>query len=349
MPAFPGGEKLAAYYSQGSQVNDQQAFSRDFAAGLSLLVENKVTTRESIERALYEIEKGDDPRIDPDGVFELVQRTAEGRGAETTPEMANHKHYSELREYTKSHPVKTISTEHARFRDIASPGKTNVPVKVVNAQTGRPEFQKGKINANSVPLSGRTGAIATQYPKESAASKEMFWKMNLQQHTSVVVDLTQPGEKGLSPYYPTQLGQTNTYGSMQVTLTSQEGGLNNYQVKDTQTGESGQISRHHYQQWVDKTAIPVEKLSELAVFVAGGDHTCIHCKAGVGRTMTVFAAAELLIKMRTGQVSSQNIDAVVDQTIIQMREARGPHAVQTESQRDSLVKLIDYWMNNGTP
>ena len=346
---FPGGEKLALYYAQGKSVGDQQAFVKDFTAGLDLLVEYQVTTRESLEKAISDIDKMGDPLIDPEGIYELAERAANGNGTVPTGKMINHKHYSDLRQYTRQHPVKTVSTDNARFRDIKSPAKTNVPLLVTDPQTGRTEFKKEKIHANFVPLSGRKGAIATQYPKDSTQSKADFWKMHLQHNTEVVVDLTQPGEKGIQPYYPTQVGQTLSLGDVSVTLLSQDNGLNTYQVTDKATGQSGEVSRYHYTDWVDKTAISEQQLSQLAVFVAGGDHTCIHCKAGVGRTMTTFGAAELLIKMRTGQITSDNADEVINNSIIKMRDARGPHSVQTESQRESLRNLVDYWLKNGTP
>ena len=75
----------------------------------------------------------------------------------------------------------------------------------------------------------------------------------------------------------------------------------------------------------------------------------LHCKAGIGRTMTSFAAAELLIKMRKGEIRPDNVDKVIDDTIIKMREARGPNSVQTKSQRGSLRKLVVHWFAKGTP
>ena len=346
---FPGGEKLAEYYGQGKNISDKEAFVRDFSAGLNLLVENNVATSDSLERAIREIERDGDPRIDPDGIFDLAERAANGEGAVATPEMVNHKHYSELRDYTRQHPVKTIASKNARYGDVKSPAATNVPLAEVNPQTGRLETARGKIHANFVPLSGRKGAIATQYPKDTAGSKADFWKMHLQQGTEVVVDLTQPGETGIKPYYPTRVGETLSLGDVSVTLVDRQGGLNNYRVVDHSTRQTGEVSRYHYQDWVDKTAISEQQLSQLASFVAGGNHTCIHCKAGIGRTMTTFVAAELLIKMRKGEILPENMDRVIDDTIKTMRKARGPNSVQTESQRGSVRNLLEYWFANGTP
>ena len=347
--SIPGAEKLADYYGQGAAGVDHQTFIRDFTAGLNLLVENRITTRATIEKAISDIERNGDPLIDPEGVYALAQRTAKGSGSITTPEMVNHKYYVELQEYTRSHPVQMIPTDNARFRDIKSPASTNVPLLAVNPETGKLQPQKGKIHANYIPLSGRSGAIATQYPKGTAQAKADFWKMTLQQKTNMVVDLTQQGEKGIAPYYPTTVGLTQTFGDVQVTLVEQNGNQATYHVVDASTGQSGEVSRYHYQDWVDKTAISEEQLSDLAAFVAGQDDICIHCKAGVGRTVTTFAAADLYIKMKAGKITPDNVHQVVNDTIKPMRAARGPNAVQTESQRASLVQLVQYWMENGIP
>ena len=311
------------------------------SSGLTCQEEIKTFARESL--ANHAFFKSEAPQILSN--LESLLTTL----SDASPEEINHQHFEELRKHTALNPVETIPTDNARFRDIQSPAHSNVPLRTVNPETGDIEAQQGKIHANYIPLSGRTGAIATQYPKNTEQAKGDFWQMTLQQKTKVVLDLTQVGERSIVAYYPEKLGETQTFGDIQVTLTRQQGPIAMYEVVDNSTGEKGTVSRCHYQDWVDKTAIEVSQLSNLAAFVAGGNDVCIHCKAGVGRTVTTFAAAELLIKMRAGEITDENIDQIVDGTIKSMRNARGPYAVQTESQRASLVNLVQHWLQNGHP
>ena len=269
-----------------------------------------------------------------------------------TSDNNNQLRFENLKKLTEklTQSIKTMTVKEPRFSNVPSPAKTNVPLRVTDPETGHTRASTGEIHANFVPVSGKKTAIATQYPMNTDTAKASFWRMAAQQSTDLIVDLTQPAD-GLKGYYPTEVGQTVSYNGVNVTLNSAENNYFNYAIEDTATGENAQVKRFNADYWKDKTALSTEDLSSLAVFVGNDqfENVTVHCKAGIGRTSTIFIATALLNMMRNGEIEKEDIDDTVDRLIMDMRAARGPNALQTPPQREVLVKLMKQWFEKGTP
>ena len=125
--------------------------------------------------------------------------------------------------------------------------------------------------------------------------------------------------------------------------------MKTYEVTNLKTNEVTETKRFHYQLWEDHCAIPTEELSNLALEIESAESPTGHCKAGIGRTMTAFTATDLLAKARLGLIKEDNVDSIIDETALKMREARGPNAIQTAEQRYALVQLVRHWLKEGIP
>ena len=256
------------------------------------------------------------------------------------------KRYSDLQKRAKKAlELKVhVAPKGARFRNIKMVDDTSV--KLYIPFQGEVPHQ---IHANYMPVPGKS-AIATQYPPENSADRGRFWTMIHQHKTDLVIDLTQQEDR-LGAYYPTQVGQTITYDNMKVTLTQAEGNLFTYEITDTNTNTTHTLNRFNYDDWKDKTALDVEKLSQLAIYAAheGFQNICVHCKAGVGRTSTVYAAVALLNKIRNGEITQKDLESAVEEIAFEMKMARGYAAVQTADQLQSLKDLGQKWLSGQIP
>ena len=360
---------VADYYSQGLTIADPAAFAAEFIreAGLSAPGGGRpLLAGAGIAKVAGEINKDGDPIMHDLALIKLaksiVERQKNGdndNSAHFASVNDNDVHFAKLQEITKHNPVETADgVVGKRFANIGSPLATNIQVsKTVTDKKGNQtsiRFENTPANRVDLGIRGHH-AIASQYPANTAQARENFWLSQLDNQTNVIFDLTKPeenntGKTPLDPYYPTVVSAPVRYGNVSVTLVHGSDGLSTYEVKNHQNHKAPEtIHRYHYKNWPDKTAIEPQELSRLADVVLGQTNTCVHCRAGVGRTMTTYAAADLLNQMRNGKIASNQIDKAVDDTILKMREARGPQAVQTATQRASLVQMVQLWFKEGTP
>ncbi len=378
-PVMPDTKKLADFYAQKVPVSDLKGFQKQFANGLQDMVEAGDLSVDDVKKMNDNLGMYEDPKIYRKQQLEdlAIALTIPPRTASRTPpsppgplkrpipktapatlkravprNMAselsssgivqnNKQRFDQLRSLTKQRLETTqyVKLSDQRFKGIKSPQQTNVPVASPRAQSSVP--QQGMIHANYVPLAKKT-AIATQYPAENTQSRGTFWRMAVQQGTQMVVDLTQTTER-LAPYYPDQQGVPIEYDGMQVTLLNSKDNTHTYKVSDTSTGESHTIQRYHYKNWEDHKSAAVDDLKAMATMLNRDDleSVAVHCRAGVGRTCTVFSAAVLQNKVSSGELTAANKDQVIDEVILDMRIARGEMAVQTAAQRMLLSDLVD--------
>jgi protein tyrosine phosphatase len=221
-----------------------------------------------------------------------------------------------------------------RFTDICCPQDTAISVG-------------GKfIHANKVGQ-GLTERrfIATQAPLE--ADREIFWKAIFEDQATII-DLTTPKDPGIVPYYPTEPFGSMIFGSMKVTLIGVgSGDQKPYSVVNTSDGTARLIVRHHFSRWPDFGAISLKELNRLVEEILtekppkGRDTIWVHCRAGVGRTGTLITALILKEKFDRGELTSKNASAVLSETILKLREQRGPSFVQQPVQ----LKLLNEFAN----
>ena len=222
---------------------------------------------------------------------------------------------------------------------------------------------KRYLHANRIELDVSRNFIAAQYPLSSKSTepnrvenRDDFWGAAVASNVTLVVDLTQIGEKK-HDYAYTPSGKKilvlPTYNVQASTVTPRQGA--NKHISDSiiqLTPKQGQrpkkVRRMHFTQWKDATAIKPEELIDLASHVnqhsKPGDRVLIHCSHGVGRTGTLisFLAAsekiEAAIEKNT-PLSVTDFLGIVRNVLIKGREARGEQYVATV-QFPLLVKAL---------
>ena len=371
-PALPDTTALADFFAKDLPVGDEAKFRQQFANGLDKMVRESSLPIEDLQRMNDNLNNYQAPRSIP---FEPIlkdlaesltlptkvapvkaspAKTVLRKAAEAPPKtgtatrseitMNNSMRFDELIRVTEQRLSGTtyipLDRQQQRFKDINSPMHTNVPI--ADAPTSAPKGEK--IHANYMPLAEKKSAIATQYPTPN--SMGTFWRMAVQQGTQLLVDLTQAEEK-LAHYYPDEPNTPVDYGGMQVTLVKSTGETNTYKVVDTETNKTHTVQRYHFKNWKDHGAALVSELENLTALLNKPEleNVTVHCRAGVGRTATLFAAAVLQKKVSSGELTADNKDQRIDEVILQMREARGSKAVQTEEQRLLLSDLVDRMLN----
>ena len=237
----------------------------------------------------------------------------------------------------------------ARFRDIPTAAAT-----LVRAPDGAP------LPANRVQVGGANVAIASQYP--TAGQLESYFGMLAANRTPVLVVLasdhdiakSQGGGNPLPPYF----SQSGQYGKVAVSAregsqTQLAGGLEvrAYQLA-VQDGGGKKISIPvlHVPNWADFGAqgpvalkalaehVNAVKEKQIGVYQRGNSSALndsdkllpvIHCRAGVGRTGQLIAAAELL------KPGASSLESIVGD----MRRSRNHLMVQTAEQLNTLADL----------
>ncbi len=259
--------------------------------------------------------------------------------------------FAELAEETR--PVLFIPTPDARFANIRSPDATNVPLLVHGAQ------QKGVIHANRITHpSHHCRPIATQYPAAGSSllpiteARIHFWRMLIEQRGDLILDLTKPEEqRKLGPvYYPEFPGTSLRYGHITITrIDDGSSTLCRYKVEDAHTGESRELSRYQFCEWPDHGEVTPSVLHRLAGMINHHQHPVVHCRAGVGRTGTATAAAIMRHHHEHGRLTEENAVDLITQTVLQLREQRGPVTVQTPGQWELLTRYTEWLLQRHKP
>lgn len=187
--------------------------------------------------------------------------------------------------------------------------------------------------------------IATQAPIPD--DYDLFWESAWQQE-GMIIDLTteKDREGGVTTYYPKTVEKPKVYGNFQVELVEEsvEEGAKIYQYRMTnqQTKESKTIQRVHFDQWLDFNAVSLEHLKTLIAILEkdeSGKTSCIHCRAGVGRTGTLITAFILKEKINSKEIHAGNLESALMDLILKLRRQRGEYFVQQEVQ---FKLILDY-------
>ncbi len=245
------------------------------------------------------------------------------------------KRWSDVMEATRHLVIKNLDSEEAyhRFSNVPCPSET-----AVRATHG--DYHYLHANHVGVGISDRS-FVASQAPTLSGS----FWAFAATEGGGVV-DLTtdEDMQKGVYPYYPTEVGQTvraDEEGKVNVKLTAVKDRHFEYEVEVD--GEKKTVTRYHYPDWKDFNAGSLKAIDDLVQLLKQepfrGNNTVIHCRAGIGRTGTLIAAAILEEKINKGEVTADNLEETVKNIVLTLRSQRGSGCVQTEQQYSC---IIDY-------
>lgn len=187
--------------------------------------------------------------------------------------------------------------------------------------------------------------VAGQSPRPE--ERFAFWTEIIKQGYQIV-DLTNPEdrEQYRALYFPQ--GEGASLSGVVGTKITQVGKArdNVYKYDAAQIGLGDgtpkSVSRYSYNDWPDHGKITDSELHKLVGDVRSlGEKLWIVCHAGVGRTGTLTVALRLQEEIMKRKAAGTSIDVkeILSGLILQMRERRDPHIVQTPGQ---LQLLLDY-------
>ena len=219
------------------------------------------------------------------------------------------------------------------------------------------------INANYV--SGDPGSQSSYIATQGClpATVHDFWLMIWQQHSPVIVMITNEVERGrikCTKYWP-DVGESGLYGKVRVTLL-EENKMENYAVRyflldyAGGTQDSRCIYQFQYQSWPDHGVPPdpsgilkfMEDINSKAKECKKAETTrgpiTVHCSAGIGRTGT-YLMIDILIKLIEYQGWSTEID--IQRSIQSLRNYRSG-MIQTEDQYRFVYYALQHFIENKT-
>ncbi len=224
-------------------------------------------------------------------------------------------------------PCHAFQTLHHTYADILCPIVTSI--------------SKGRqlIHANRVgkDLCDRD-LVASQAP--APCDYNLFWQI-IYDKNYTIIDLTRPGDN-IQPYYPRIVNQPLMYGNLEIKLIAVDEFTRTYVIRDT-LNESKQatkiINRYHFDQWEDFRAVDISTLAGLIDLLCGkfkDNPIWAHCRAGVGRTGTLFAGYILKSLIEKEYLTIENLDDELLNLILELRKDRGPLFVQQQAQLNLL-------------
>ena len=243
--------------------------------------------------------------------------------------------------YTRKEAGKPQNRSKNRFKNILPFDHTRVILKEQDA-SGNTYINANYVNGE-VPNSLHY-YIATQGPLPATIND--FWSMVWQEDSKVIVMITNEIERGKNKcarYWPS-LGETTTYGSIQVTTLEESQGrlyvYRNFQVEYVGRKRGRHVTQYQFKVWPDH-GVPADPSQMLELMDDVNDKVedlkrrgetsgplVIHCSAGVGRTGT-YIVVDIITKLMEYQKFEYDID--VQRSIQCLRNHRSG-MVQTEDQ-----------------
>jgi netrin-G3 ligand len=212
------------------------------------------------------------------------------------------------------------------------------------------DFPHDYINANFINGYNRNNEyIATQGPLPDTVGD--FWRMVWDYKSPTIIMLTNLVEKmrvKCSQYWPDNVGSTDEYGCIMVTLTKlithADYTIRDFEIQAKDSKEIHVVKQYHYTSWPD-FGVPRHPTPVIQFIHTIRRHhkpndarpVIVHCSAGVGRTGTLM----------TIDVEMQRLENEAEvnpfQFVMSMRQDRN-HMVQTEGQyvfiHDAIIEIL---------
>ncbi|WP_170308224.1 protein-tyrosine phosphatase family protein [Parashewanella tropica] len=253
-------------------------------------------------------------------------------------------------------PLHLADPLYARYKtSVYSSKDTNVELQPVDYKGGQIPGGKNILHANEIELPERKPIIASQYPLDDETAQYMFWVMVKQKGVRYIIDLTNSRDDSSvgKHYYPDKgkkVFKHEEHPKAPKLITKRTAHRLDSTVFQVEHDDFKQdVSRLHIQNWPDHGVMNLVEFNRLVRTLHAQTKnypSVIHCKAGVGRTMTVIAAIDLLDKFNRGQLTLENYTKEVYNTVLDMRDKRSPTAVQTEEQYKLLLDICYAWLTN---
>lgn len=254
----------------------------------------------------------------------------------------------DLLEQKKDDKYFTLKTILENVKSRLKPSGDNDPryfseeKKVINRFKNIPSKVETRVgnglHANNITIDNKKVAIATQYPL--AEQMGDFFKMIVQQKTSVIVVLASKGEidnpdNNMHNYFSRShdYGDVSTDSNDPVAYELVDNiKVDAYDLLIQSQDNIFSVKVHHVNNWPDHGSISTEATGQLVDSIKNAQEEnegvpVIHCRAGVGRTGVVLCALAM------------NKDVSVERAIVEARECRNGHIVQNNDQMDCLIKM----------
>lgn len=199
------------------------------------------------------------------------------------------------------------------------------------------------VPASYVPsLSSDQGYVVTEAPIPTRFAA--FWNMVHEKRLSTIVVLTNlidRGKRKADLYWPIEVGQTETHGSLTVSLES-KGSIRKCDTDWYSLVVQGKqrVLLFHVRNWYDFGVPPsVASFTALLKVVQcyqGANPLLVHCSAGIGRSGVFCLLYSMYCARRFDDTQ------LMMSLLERMRDARYG-MVQSESQWAFCVKALEYW------
>lgn len=261
----------------------------------------------------------------------------------------------ELSESMNEFEMPTYARVNERYPNIKCVADSIVPIN----------YGDGKIyplHANTCKVEGvDRSIIATQAPLEEEFG--FFWVMAATREasdgTNIILDLTNKEDIAIcwprETYYPKNNEIkvfTHTDLTIQVKhLRNKEKGsfsIGYYHVTSSNPKIDAVVKRLHFSTWPDFGTVAYDELDEMInVIMSPKIGRCtVHCKAGVGRTGTIIAAALIKKALEESKLTFKDendkveFEVFIRHCVLELREQRGKNFVQTDEQYDFLHRFL---------
>lgn len=229
-----------------------------------------------------------------------------------------------------------------RFTDVPSVVNTMVKVEI----RGKDNY----LHANHIHMENFDSKFIVGHAP-TYGSEHLFWASVLN-HGSDIIDLTTTaddlsfnGNKYI--VYPDAKGKKTEFHPISVILTETKE-MNDgipyieytYQVKNEDTGLEKTVTRYHFNQWIDHSAITPEKLEHIVDrFTDSSKEQFVHCRAGIGRSGTFVVAAYLKEGIEKGLITRNNFVEILEKLVLDGRTQRSRGFVEKSVQFDLLYNF----------
>ncbi|MBM7071179.1 hypothetical protein JQC92_03870 [Shewanella sp. 202IG2-18] len=279
----------------------------------------------------------------------------------TESELANSSsRYTNIRvsaEYLKKNPLMTIQNTKFSGESFYRGNAVRMNNEIGESWVEEPTI--GLYHGNTIHVAEFNLAIACQYPlvripvlTSKPDNIERFLQMLMEYNIEIVVNLTSKKDNEIEYFRNNEQHCHNvTPFDFRLFMTeklSESEGVSKMLITSTNWNKvylsKKVVDYLHFQHWKDFGDAELCDFVRLIDKVRCYSRVVVHCRAGKGRTMTLFAGVQLRAEILKGKVSEVNLEQSIDSIILNMREQRQTGAINHAVQRTMLVSIGRYYL-----
>ena len=241
-------------------------------------------------------------------------------------------------------------TKDFKFGQFSQPQASIYTENLVTTKLGTLEFGTDVylFNASKIALSDENTVIAMAYPQLTDTKSQYYFYNMLREHNVLfILDLNDQEFAIDGQYYKENDSRFDGTKKLKVQIQKTEDGEQRINV--TLNDEVPFcIVRKHYREWPDNGTLELSKFIDLVSFyqdkIRGG--ALVHCKEGMGRTMTLIVGEEIVRSVKDNTITLDNYEEQVACVIKKFEAQRGNCVIKAEEQQQLLLDATEYWLEH---